>query len=319
MGALSTLLNSGSKMSTNQPIILAGGTGFLGMNLARALVVQGRKVVILSRSKPDPGEWAWEQWDGKTQGEWSSIIDGARAIVNFSGISIDCFPSKENRKLILNSRVGPIHTLGKAVSNASQPPTAWIQLSAVGIYGNTTNQCTESTPPGEGFLPDTCVKWEAAFEQSCPESLRSITLRSGVVLGKNDGAFSMLRRLTRVGLGGSTGTGKQGMSWIHEDDMTKILIRVIDDESMNGTYNACAPNPASNRDFMRAIREAIGMPLGLPAPAFAVRLGARFILKTNPDLALEGQYAIPERIDQAGFGFKYPNLDDALNDLCKKE
>jgi hypothetical protein len=304
-------------MNTDQPIILAGGTGFLGMNLARALVKHGRKVVILSRSQPDPGEWTWAQWDGKTQGEWSSVIDGATAIVNFSGKSIDCYPSEENRKLILSSRVDPIHALGQAIQSASQPPVAWVQLSAVGIYGNNSSQCTESTAPGEGFLPDTCVKWEAAFSESCPDSMRAVTLRAGVVLGRNDGAFPLLRKLAKFGFGGAAGNGKQGMSWIHEDDMTAILLRAIDDDSMQGTYNACSPSPKSNRDFMKTLRKAVGMPFGPPAPAFAVRLGARFMLKTNPDLILEGQYAIPTRIKQSGFEFAYPTLEDALRDLCK--
>lgn len=302
---------------TDRPIILAGGTGFLGMNLAQAMVKQGRKVVILSRSQPDPGDWTWAPWDGKTQGEWSSVIDGAQAIVNFSGKSIDCYPSEENRKLILSSRVDPIHALGQAIQGVSQPPSAWVQLSAVGIYGNNPNQCTEATPPGDGFLPDTCVKWEATFSQSCPESLRAVTLRAGVVLGRNDGAFPLLRKLAKFGFGGAAGNGKQGMSWIHEDDMTSILLRAIDDDSIQGTYNASAPNPQSNRDFMKTLRKAVRMPFGPPAPAFAVRLGARFVLKTNPDLVLEGQYAIPERIKRAGFEFAYPTLEDAIRDLCK--
>lgn len=306
-------------MTDPGPIILAGGSGFLGMNLARALVAQGRKVVILSRSQPEPGQFDWVQWDGKTQGEWSSVIDGACAIVNFSGKSIDCYPTPESRKLILSSRVDPIHALGEAVRNASHPPSVWVQMSAVGIYGNTTSQCTETTPPGDGFLPDTCVKWEAAFEESCPDLLRSVTLRTGVVLGKNDGAFPLLRKLAKFGFGGAAGSGRQGMSWIHEDDMTSILLRAIDDESMQGIYNACAPNPESNSDFMRTLRKAVGMLFGPPAPAFVVRLGARFVLKTNPDLALEGQYAIPQRLLDLGFEFDYPSLNETLSDLCRKD
>ncbi len=302
---------------TDRPIILAGGTGFLGMNLARALVAQNRAVVILSRSQPESGPWTWAQWDGQSQSDWSKHIDGAQAIVNFSGKSIDCYPTDKNRKLILSSRVDPIRALGEAINNAPNPPSTWVQLSAVGIYGNTTDHCTESTPAGDGFLPDVCTQWEAAFNQSCPESLRAVTLRAGVVLGRNDGAFPLLRKLAKFGFGGAAGNGKQGMSWIHEDDMTSILLRAIDNNSMQGTYNACAPNPQSNRDFMRTLRKAVGMPFGPPAPAFAVRLGARYVLKTNPDLVLEGQYAIPERIKQAGFEFAYPTLEDALRDLCK--
>lgn len=303
----------------SRPVILAGGTGFLGVNLARMLVNQGRKVVILSRSEPDQGEWTWAKWDGKAQGDWSSIVDGAHAIINFSGKSIDCYPNPENKKLILSSRVDPTRALGEAIRRATVQPSVWVQLSAVGIYGNTTSAIPESTPAGEGFLPDTCLKWEAAFREACPNSIRDVTLRSGVVLGAANGALPTLRRLARFGLGGAAGNGKQGISWIHEQDMTSILLRAIDDASMQGVYNACSPNPASNRDFMRTLRKVVGVPIGPPAPAFAVRIGAKLVLKTNPDLALEGQYAIPQRLMDEGFEFTHPNLDDALKDLCKKD
>jgi uncharacterized protein len=303
---------------TERPIVLAGGTGFLGMNLANALVAQDRKVVILSRSRPADGQWTWAQWDGKSQGDWSKHIDGAQAIVNFSGKSIDCYPNDENRKLIISSRVDPIHALGEAIQSAAEQPSTWIQLSAVGIYGNTINQCTESSPAGEGFLPEVCSQWESAFNESCPDSMRGVSLRAGVVLGKNDGAFPLLRKLAKFGFGGAAGNGKQGMSWIHEDDMTSILLQAIDSDSMQGTYNVCAPNPLSNRDFMRTLRKVVGMPFGPPAPAFAVRLGARFVLKTNPDLVLEGQYAIPERLKQQNFAFKFGNPQEAFLDLCSR-
>lgn len=296
-------------------IVLAGGTGFLGMNLARALVKQGRKVVILSRSQPEDGEWTWAKWDGKSQGEWSKVIDGAAAIVNFSGKSIDCYPTPENKRLILSSRVDPIHAIAQAVESAAQSPTVWVQLSAVGIYGNTTSECPESASPGDGFLPEICTQWEQAFHDSSPESMRNLVLRAGVVLGRDEGAFPKLRKIAKLGFGGAAGSGKQGMSWIHEDDMTQILLKAIDDDSMQGTYNASSPSPASNKDFMRSLRKAVGMPFGPPAPAFAVKLGARFVLKTNPDLALEGQYAIPQRLNESGFEFQHPELQSALNHL----
>lgn len=304
-------------MSDNLRIILAGGTGFLGMNLARSLAARGDQVVILSRSTPESGAWSWAQWDGKTLGDWTKELEDADAVVNFSGKSIDCYPTPVNQKSIISSRVDSTRVLGDAIGRATTPPKAWIQLSAVGIYGNTTNRCPESAPPGDGFLPEVCTTWEQAYHESCPEHVRSVVLRSGVVLGKTDGAFPTLRRLARFGFGGAAGNGRQGMSWIHEDDMTALITHAIDHASISGTYNATSPNPASNRDFMRSLRQAVGMPIGPPAPAFAVRLASKYILKTNPDLALEGQFAVPERILGEGFEFAHPSLDGALRDLCK--
>lgn len=305
------------QQSITQPIILAGGSGFLGMNLARSLTQQGLPVIILSRSQLEQGAWAWNQWDGTTLGDWAHVIDGAKAIVNFSGKSIDCVPTPMNKELIISSRVDSTRVLGEAVASASNPPSVWVQMSAVGIYGNTTNPAPESTPAGDGFLPEVCTKWEAVFKESCPESIRSVVLRAGVVLGRTDGAFPTLRKLAKLGLGGTVGKGTQGMSWIHETDMDSILQRAIADDSKQGVYNATAPHPATNKVFMQSLRKAVRMPVGPPAPAFAVRLGSRLLLKTNPDLALEGQFAIPERIMDQHHEFTFPTLEDALADLCK--
>ncbi|MBO6513913.1 MAG: TIGR01777 family oxidoreductase [Phycisphaerales bacterium] len=302
--------------------ILAGGSGFLGMNLARSLTSQGAQVVILSRSAPGQSQSDASlrsvQWDGETLGPWVQELNGADALVNFSGKSIECVPTDENKQLIISSRVNPTRVLGQAIEQAEQPPSTWVQLSAVGIYGNTQSRCTESTPPGDGFLPESCTQWESAFHESCPASVRGVVLRAGVVLGKTEGAFPKLRKIAKLGFGGRAGSGKQGISWIHEEDINAMLLHAINTPSVQGTYNATAPTPASNKEFMAALRKAVGMPFGPPAPAFAVRLGSRYVLRTNPDLALEGQYAIPERMVSEGFEFQHPLLDDALSDLCTK-
>lgn len=305
-----------------QKIILAGGSGFLGMNLARSLTKQGYEVIILTRSLPNAAEqsepWNYVQWDGETLGDWAHELDGADAVVNFSGKSIDCVPTEKNKALIISSRLNPTRVLSQAILQAENPPKAWIQMSAVGIYGNTQSQCIETTPAGDGFLPEVCTKWEAAFNESCPDHVRGVILRAGVVLGRSEGAFPTLRKIAKLGFGGRAGSGKQGMSWIHEDDINAMLLHAIHTPSMQGVYNATAPNPASNKEFMASLRKAVGMPFGPPAPAFAVRIGSKFILKTNPALALEGQFALPERIKDAGFEFIYPNLRDALDDLVHK-
>lgn len=303
-----------------QRVVLAGGSGFLGMNLARSLAEHGSQVVILSRSATKSSSqsqpWTNVQWDGETLGDWAHELNGADAIINFSGKSIDCVPTEKNKALIISSRVNPTRALGQAIQQAETPPKAWIQMSAVGIYGNTQSQCTETTPAGEGFLPEVCTKWETAFNESCPDHVRGVVLRAGVVLGRSEGAFPTLRKIAKLGLGGRAGSGKQGMSWIHEDDINAMLLHAIQTSTMQGVYNAVTPNPVSNKEFMGALRKTVGMPFGPPAPAFAVRIGSKLILKTNADLALEGQFAIPQRIINDGFAFTYANLNDALADLC---
>ncbi|MFK7759416.1 MAG: TIGR01777 family oxidoreductase [Phycisphaerales bacterium] len=299
-------------------IILAGGSGFLGTNLAHTLVDAGYEVIILSRGAPKQGRWTTLNWDGQSIGDWAGAVDGAHAVVNFSGRSIDCLLTPENKKQVIDSRIDSTRVLGLSIERAAVKPSVWVQLSAVGIYGNKTGPLDETAEIGTGFLAEVCSQWEAAFRESCPDDVRQVVVRAGVVLGHDEAAFPKLAKIAKLGFGGAAGNGKQGMSWIHEDDMDGILRHAIEDESMQGIYNGTAPNPASNKEFMRTLRRVVKMPFGPPAPAFMVRIGAKFVLKTNPDLALEGQYAHPKNLMDSGYPFEYPELQNALTDLYQK-
>lgn len=302
--------------SCQERIVIAGGTGFLGRNIAQACADHRVEVTILSRSKPADGPWMWAQWDGFSLNDWAKEIDGCDALINCAGRSIDCVPTQKNKELILRSRVESTRVLGEAIREADRAPKVWVQLSAVGIYGDTDQPRDESSPIGTGFLPEVCQIWEQAFEDACPDHVRSVILRAGVVLGYSQGAFPLLRTLSKIGLGGPVGSGNQGISWIHECDITRMILYAIANESMRGTYNAVSPNPVTNRVFMKTLRKTVGMPLALPAPAFGVRLAARYLLKTNPDLALKGQFVSSKRVPNEGFGFVHPDIDEALTDLC---
>jgi NAD dependent epimerase/dehydratase family enzyme len=196
----------------------------------------------------------------------------------------------------------------------------WVQMSTAHIYGDPPSAvCTEESPFGYGLAPFVGQKWEEAFHASRMPSQRGVVLRTGFVLGRNrgvgGGALDTLGLLARVGLGGRVGSGTQGMSWIHETDMNRIFESGLTNDDMHGVYIASSPNPVSQVEFMRALRRAVGMPIGLPAFAWMVRIGAPLCMRTDPELALYGRYVIPQRLVTEGFEFERPQLEAAFEDL----
>jgi uncharacterized protein (TIGR01777 family) len=221
----------------------------------------------------------------------------------------------------VRSRVEATRVLGAAMRQVARPPAVWVQMSTAHIYGDPPKiVCDEDSPLGEGFAPFVGRAWEEAFEQSVLLEQRKVILRTSFVIGRDrgagGGALSRLRMLVRFGLGGTVASGSQGMSWIHEFDMNRLFERGLTDSSMSGIYIATAPNPVSQRDFMRALRNAMHMPIGLPATAWMARLGAPLLMRTDPELAIYGRYLISKRLREEGFEFQFPNLSDALIDLC---
>ncbi|MBO6513914.1 MAG: TIGR01777 family oxidoreductase [Phycisphaerales bacterium] len=307
---------TGTIGSTSKRIVIAGGSGFLGTSLAAHLTGLGYEVVILSRNAPASGDWAFQRWDARTVGDWAASLDGALALVNLAGRTVDCVKTPLHCDQILRSRVEATKVLGQAIQTLSSPPKVWVQMSTAHIYGDSELPCTEDSATGYGLAPIVGTAWEGAFDESCPVGIRRVVLRTSFVLGKQGAAWKKLKLITKLGFGGTLSSGTQGMSWIHEGDMNRIFQRAIESDTMNGIYISSAPNPVSNREFMRAMRKQLGMPIGLPAAAWMIHLGARFILKTDPELALYGRYVIPERIVNEGFEFNHPHLTDALNDLC---
>ena len=191
-----------------------------------------------------------------------------------------------------------------------------MQASAVGIYGDTEQRCAEEAPAGTDFLADVCRRWEAVFAAECPAGTRGVVLRVGVVLGRKGGAYPPLARATKAFLGGRAGSGRQGISWILLDDVEEIFLRAANDDTLRGTYNACAPEPVGNAEFMRTLRDVLQRPWAPPAPTWAIRLLAPLVMKTDPSLVLTGQYAIPARLVAEGFRFKAPRLVSALTALA---
>lgn len=299
-------------------IVIAGGSGFLGLNLARFLGELGCDVVVLSRHKPaQDGTWSHAEWDGRTLGEWTGHLDGAAALVNLAGRTVDCIKTPDHCDEILRSRVESSTVLGKAIREVASPPPVWVQMSTAHLYGDPPSAvCDEDSAFGYGLAPFVGRAWEDTFADAVLPEMRSVVLRTSFVLGRSGGALPTLSRLARLGLGGTVGHGRQGISWLHELDMNRIFVQALTDESMRGAYIATAPEPVSNAVFMRELRRALKMSIGLPAAPWIVRIASRVILRTDPELALYGRYCVSRRLAEEGFEFAFPDLASALADLC---
>lgn len=304
------------------PIIIAGGSGFLGTSLATHLLALGRPVTILSRRATSVPRGATHQtWDGRTLGPWAAALDGASAIINLAGRTVDCIKTPDHCDEILRSRVEATLVLGRAMRGVASPPPVWVQMSTAHIYGDPpTALCDEDSPHGYGLAPTVGKAWEEAFTHSLLPSQRGVILRTSFVIGRPNpggaGALGRLGLLARLGAGGTVGRGTQGMSWIHELDMNRIFERAVTNSTMRGVYIASSPQPVANRDFMRTLRRHAGglgaLGIGLPAMEWMVRLGAPLLLRTDPELALYGRFVMPQRLLSEGFEFRHQDLSSAL-------
>ncbi len=309
-------------------IVIAGGSGFLGVSMARFFAAAGASVAMLSRSAPKiAGDWTHHVWDARSleappaqtvsAGNWVETLDGADAVINLAGRSVNCVKTPEHQDEILRSRVESTRVLGAAMRTLAAPPPVWVQMSTAHIYGDPPRLvCTESSELGIGFAPQIGRAWEQAFAESKLPDQRGVVMRTSFVIGRDrgvgGGAMATLGRLAKFGLGGRVGCGTQGMSWIHETDLNRLFALAIKNQAMSGVYIASSPHPQSQVDFMRTLRRAIGMPIGLPAFEWMVRIGAPFLLRTDPELALYGRYVVSERLPQHGFEFRYPKLKAAM-------
>lgn len=303
-------------MTENGHVVIAGGTGFLGLNLAQFLVDAGYRVTLVSRHAPQHGSWDHVQWDGRSLGPWAGALEGVGALVNLAGRSVDCIKTPENCDAILRSRVESTLILGAAVRRIEKPPHVWVQMATAHRYGDPAERvCDEDSAFGYGLAPTVGQAWEDAFAEARPSEVRGVILRTSFVLGRGGGALPRLATLVRLGLGGKVGHGRQGISWIHELDMNRLLTRALTDSTMSGAYVATAPEPVSNAEFMRELRSAIGVPFGLPAPGWMVRLGAPLVMRTDPELALYGRYCVSRRLAEEGFEFRFPDIKSALENI----
>jgi uncharacterized protein (TIGR01777 family) len=308
-------------MGSQRRVVIAGGSGFLGASLAQHLAGGGWRIVILSRSRPRvAGPWEHVPWDARTIGGWTACLDGAAGLVNLVGRTVDCVKTPDHCDEILRSRVEATRVLGVACRGVATPPPAWVQMSTAHIYGDPPSaRCDEDSPTGFGLAPTVGRAWEEAFAAAVMPEQRGVVLRTSFVVGRNRGAgrgaLGKLAPLARLGLGGTVGSGTQGVSWIHETDMNRLFERGLTDDAMRGVYVASVPEPVSNAEFMRELRRAVPwpkVPLALPAFAWMVRIGAPLVLRTDPEIALYGRFVASRRLADDGFVFRYPRLPGAL-------
>ena len=302
-------------------VVLAGGTGFIGQILARELLQQGWEVVVLTRNLrelEDDGGFREVEWDGEHVGEWIQCLEDAEAVINLSGRNINCRHTPENLREILESRVNPVRAIAGGIAYVQRPPRLWLQAGAIGFYGNRHDEwCNEKTACGPGRLAEVCRRWEETFFTASTPKTRRILFRIGIVLGADGGALPVLANYTRWFLGGAAGSGRQYISWIHHADLTRMFLRaLVFDNYLAGTYNAVAPQPETNAEFMRRLRRALYRPWSPPVPAWLVKLSCR-LTQSEASLALEGCRCAPERFLESGFEYKFPDLRSALKDICR--
>lgn len=269
------------------------------------------------------------EWDGKNLGEWAREIDGADVVINLAGRSVNCRYTPENREAITSSRVDSTRVVGEAIARAGHPPPVWLQMSTATIYAHRYDapnaELTGIIGGDEPNVPETwrfsievARAWERALDEIDTPGTRKVALRASMVMSPDsDGVFDTLLGLVRKGLGGNAGDGRQFVSWIHGDDFVRALRFLIEHEELSGPVNIASPNPLPNREFMRGLREAWGIALGLPAMRWMLELGARF-LKTETELILKSRRVVPERLLEAGFVFEHPTWPEATRDLCSR-
>jgi uncharacterized protein (TIGR01777 family) len=297
-------------------VVLAGGSGFIGRALGDHLRRHGYEVIVLTRGEAKSADGVtYVHWDGRTVGDWARYLDGAEAVVNLAGRNVNCRYNSANRHEIRQSRIDAVRAVGEAIAACASPPRVLIQSSTTAMYIQSDDAfLDESAKPGEGFSPDTAVAWERAFHDAPTPRTRRVVLRISFVLGRSGGALGTLARLARWFLGGAAGSGRQWISWIHVEDLCRIVQRAIEREDVSGLYHATAPNPVRNRDFMRELRRVLHRPWSPRAPEWAVQVGC-FVMRTEAELALRGRRCVPGRLVGEGFGFGFPELRGALEEI----
>ncbi|MCW3792759.1 TIGR01777 family oxidoreductase [Paenibacillus sp. LS1] len=292
-------------------IVLAGGTGFVGQDFAQRFKKLGYEVLIISRQ---PGHIVWEDRAGII-----GALEEAEMLINLAGKSVNCRYTDENRKVILESRTRTTRILGEAVLACNHPPELWINSSTATIYRHAEDRpMTEKEGEiGSGFSVDVAKAWERAFFEFSLPSTRQIALRIAIVLGEG-GVMVPMTNLVRFGLGGSQGAGTQQFSWIHIEDLFRMVIYLQEHPHLNGVFNASSPHPVTNRELMASLREQMGVRIGLPSPRWMLEVGARFI-QTETELVLKSRWVIPERLEREGFTFTYGTLDTALAEILNKK
>ena len=304
-------------------IILAGGSGFLGTVLAHYFAVREREVVILTRNPRTRADRIREVcWNAVTTGDWLKELEGAGALINLAGISVNCRYHARNRKRMLDSRVDSTRVLGEAITRCANPPPVWLNSSTATIYKHTFGPAWDEAGEIGGcaeakdiFSVHIATEWERVFNEASTPRTRKVALRSAMVLGHaKNSVLPNLLRLGRLGLGGTLAGGRQFVSWIHQEDFCRAVEWIMEHEHIRGVVNLAAPNPVTNAEFMATIRKVSQVPFGLPAPRWLLEIGA-FFLRTETELLIKSRRVVPGKLLADGFSFRHPHLLAAIEHL----
>ncbi|MFF8095120.1 TIGR01777 family oxidoreductase [Streptomyces sp. NPDC016675] len=307
-------------------IVIPGGTGQVGTVLKRAWTAAGHEVVVLSRRPQRPGE---VPWDGRTPGDWCKEVDGSDLVVNLAGRSVNCRYTPANLRAIRDSRVHSARVVGEAIAAAAEPPRVWLQMSTATVYAHRFDAPHDEAtgvmggrepdvPAYWSYSVDIARAWEREQERADTPHTRKVALRSAMVMSPDrGGVLDVLLWMARLGLGGPVAGGAQYVSWIHERDFVRALDFLAARDDLTGPVNLAAPAPLPQRAFMRALRQARGVPVGLPATRWMAELGA-LVLRSDTELLLKSRRVVPGRLLDAGFAFDHPAWPRAAEDLVRR-
>jgi uncharacterized protein (TIGR01777 family) len=299
-------------------IIITGGTGLIGRALSTDLIEDGYEVILLSR-RPEratglPAQARVERWNARTADGWAPLADGAGAIVNLAGATIARLWTAQHKRRIRESRLNAGRAVVQAIERATVKPRVLIQASGVGYYGpHGDEEITEEAPPGEDFLGQLAVEWEACTAPAETMGVRRAIIRSGAVLSTEGGALPPMLLQYRLFAGGPLGNGRQWLPWIHMADEVRAIRFLIDTEMASGPFNLVSPNSLTNAAFGRVLGHVMRRPSFIPVPAFALRL----LAGEMSTVLLDGQRAVPRRLLDLGFTFRFPDAEAALSDLLR--
>jgi uncharacterized protein (TIGR01777 family) len=303
----------------NPVVVVFGASGFLGRYLTRHFARHGKEVVAVARRREGwSGDGMFLEWDGKSDGPWTLALEGAEAVINLAGRSVNCRYNERNRLEIMTSRVDATRAIGRAIRACATPPKVWLNASTATYYRDAADRPQNDWlgQPGEGFSCDVARAWEDAFfGAEVPAATRKLALRLGMVLANEDATvFDTLWKLAHRGLAGAMGGGRQRVSWIHMEDFLRAVDFAIGDPFLDGAINVTAPEFPTNSELMRIFRETAGMPIGLPATRWMLELGAWW-MRTETELVLKSRWAEPLRLRDAGFRWRRGHAAEAVADL----
>jgi uncharacterized protein len=301
-------------------IFMTGGTGFVGTTLTRELTAKGHSVTVLMRKvelvKSLPAGASSLEGDPTIRGSWQERVPEHEAFINLAGSSIFTRWSDEAKRSIRESRILTTKHLVEAMAPRKGKETFLFSTSAVGYYGfHGDEELGEESPPGTDFLATLAREWEAEAVKAKEHGVRVVLCRFGIVMGRNGGMLGEIVPIFRMFLGANLGSGDQWLSWVHEQDLARIFLYLLDNRALEGPLNCTAPEPVRNREFTETLGSVLGVPTFLPpVPGFILRL----MKGEFGSVILKGQRVIPRRLLAAGFQFQYPTLKDALTEILRK-